>query len=832
MSESMQTQLATLLKDTFQEEKEQVNFEMAAINEGVEKFRRLLVDKETRLVDTGVGREIFKDQMSLLIPAIKREQEIAIEGIANSGRGVRPVWWWYLPQVEADKLAYLSIKNLLSIRMSDNGLGRPARTICMNIGLAVKQQMEFEKWLRESKQTSKTTGTPDVAARLLRRAKNFNQRQWGNWTRKLQAIETLDWRRDVKMHVGSKLLKILIEESGGFFEMKYVQMRNKTERQIFLSDLCRKMIEDINNDIGYNSPSLRPMLIPPRGWYWDLQNKRYVGGYYMIPIDFIRGGLHKHTASLENPLAKETITAANQLGKVPFIVDTEMRDVAREVYNADLNLIECMPSPNAEKLPPKLDDETWEKMNKQQRAEYKYNLSKIHGRNAQEMSKREAVIRKLKLMDQIGDRPVYHVIKCDSRTRMYYVTPDWNPQADSLGRGTMRFGESQELGKRGLYWLGIKLANTYGYDKTTFDDMQNWVKDHTEEILDSANQPFDGNKFWTTADKELEFLQSCVEYRNAINSDNPEKYKSNIIVHQDGSNNGLQILSLIGRDPVGAKLTNCTSSPERFDIYDNVAEVVKELVNEDIKMGLNLDKARRWVGNITRKTAKRATMTTSYGVTPRGIQDQLINDGFCDKLEGGRLENAAYLRDKLVIALEQTVVASKPIMAYFQEVATALAEFDIPLKWQTPVGSVVQQSYWNIAKSDVKTVMGSYFMWDENAEGGGLNSRKQMLSSSPNVIHSLDAAILQRVIVRLNKKGVHCIAAVHDSFGVHPCNVDLLRDTIRQVVVEMFRGDWLTEQFHPFVEETFSNGKVELPEPPKQGEFDINEVLNAEYFFA
>ena len=78
MSESMQTQLATLLKDTFQEEKEQVNFEMAAINEGVEKFRRLLVDKETRLVDTGVGREIFKDQMSLLIPAIKREQEIAI----------------------------------------------------------------------------------------------------------------------------------------------------------------------------------------------------------------------------------------------------------------------------------------------------------------------------------------------------------------------------------------------------------------------------------------------------------------------------------------------------------------------------------------------------------------------------------------------------------------------------------------------------------------------------------------------------------------------------------------------------------------------------------
>ena len=233
--------------------------------------------------------------------------------------------------------------------MSDNGLGRPARTICLNIGLATKQQMEFEKWLRESKQQSKTTGTPDVAARLIRTAKNFNQRQWGNWTRKLKAIETLDWRRDTKMHIGSKLLSILIEESGGFFEMRYVQIRNKTERQIFLSPECRKMIEDINNDIGYNSPTLRPMIIPPRHWYWHKENKRYDGGYYMIPIDFIRGGLHKHTASLDDPLSKTTITAANYLGQVPFIVDTDIKEVAREVYENDLNLVECMPSPNARK---------------------------------------------------------------------------------------------------------------------------------------------------------------------------------------------------------------------------------------------------------------------------------------------------------------------------------------------------------------------------------------------------------------------------------------------------------------------------------------------------
>ena len=50
--------------------------------------------------------------------------------------------------------------------------------------------------------------------------------------------------------------------------------------------------------------------------------------------------------------------------------------------------------------------------------------------------------------------------------------------------------------------------------------------------------------------------------------------------------------------------------------------------------------AHRWIGKIDRKVCKRATLTTPYGVTPRGIQDQLIDDGFVEGLEGTRMENA------------------------------------------------------------------------------------------------------------------------------------------------------------------------------------------------
>ena len=168
-------------------------------------------------------------------------------------------------------------------------------------------------------------------------------------------------------------------------------------------------------------------------------------------------------------------------------------------------------------------------------------------------------------------------------------------------------------------------------------------------------------------------------------------------------------------------------------------------------------------------------------------------------------------------------------MDYFQGVAVALSEFDIPLRWRTPAGSVVQQSYWNVAKSDVKTVMGSYYMWDENPQGG-LNQRKQQLSSSPNIIHSLDASLMQIMVRRLYEKGIEDIACIHDSFAVVPAHVDTMRQTIQETAVEMFSGDWIRDEFHPYVESYAKN--ADLPEPPTQGGFDVSEVLKAKYFFA
>ena len=820
-----------------EEHKAQVALEIEGVERGIQNMRSSMAishggdgsERQTNLIDTEPGRQIFHDLMEQLVEPFAAAREEAIEGITNGGRGVKPTWWALIVSVPPEKAAFLAVRSVLTVKMAARSVGRKANAICLDLGNSLKMQTEYEAWARVSKERHDETGEPDLAKLMMTRAKNMNSRQWTKWRQKISDIETLPWSRHEKFHVGSKLLDLLIVNGGGYFELRYVQIQHKTERQVFLSDLCRKMIEDCASHLEVNTPVLRPMIIQPRPWYWSEAEKKYDGGYIKHHIDFIRGGIHRHTADLTDPVSQTTLDAANTLGDVWWRINRPAYDLLTESRRQSTSLFKSIPDSDPIPIPDKKTDDEWIEMSRDERAAWKFGLAKIHNMNAKDMSKRESAIRKINIATEMLSQKYQRFTfpkKLDARTRFYSIPPDLNPEGDGTARGLLEFGVSEPLGPRGLYWLNVKLCNTYGNDKISFEDMQTYVADHHDLIVDSADNPLDGERFWMTAEKELEFFATAVEYAAATRMENPENYLSFATSHQDGSNNGLQILSLLGRDPTGATMTNCSASPERFDIYQETADILGSTVS---RLAIEGDPiAQRWAGNISRAVCKRSAMTTAYGVTPRGIMNQLIEDGFTENLEGSRIENAGWLRNHLIVALEQTVVASRPIMDYFHAVAKALAERDRPLRWRTPAGSLCQQSYWNIAKSDIKTVMGSYFMWQQNPDGG-LDGRKQALGSSPNVIHSLDASLLQLTVNELKRRGIDSINTIHDSFGVHFRHTDEMRDVIRQQATKMFRGNWLLDDFHAQVQK---NSPVELPTPPPQGAFNVEEVLDAPYFFS
>ena len=130
---------------------------MKSVDRGVLKVQQAL-GAEKKLFDTEPGRQIFSECMKLLTRPISEAQEEARTLITGSKRGVKPVWCWLVLPVPADKLAFITIRSILTIRMAQRTIGRKANAIVVEIGNNVRMQTEFEAWLALSRDRHDSTG--------------------------------------------------------------------------------------------------------------------------------------------------------------------------------------------------------------------------------------------------------------------------------------------------------------------------------------------------------------------------------------------------------------------------------------------------------------------------------------------------------------------------------------------------------------------------------------------------------------------------------------------------------------------------------------------------
>jgi DNA-directed RNA polymerase, mitochondrial len=110
-----------------------------------------------------------------------------------------------------------------------------------------------------------------------------------------------------------------------------------------------------------------------------------------------------------------------------------------------------------------------------------------------------------------------------------------------------------------------------------------------------------------------------------------------------------------------------------------------------------------------------------------------------------------------------------------------------------------------------------------------MDSRKQTDGVTAHLVHSFDAAHMMRTVNRLYGLGLRHFMMVHDSYGVHAADVDLLHRVLREEFVSIYSEPVLQK----FIEELRkANPGVKLPDPPKTGTLDIRQVLSSPYFFA
>ena len=788
------------------------------------------------LQDTKVGQRLLFDLASPLADTIALRQESAEAKLFEPGQ--KQDWQRLLPM--ADPLQG-AITVVTSLMQQLSGSKAPTyQQVAIAIGVAFTHQVRFEKWVSKDKR---------FATRFLKRnahvlsSKVQHKRFVTNLERRLkESLELEDhWdRKKVCLSLGAVLIDCFLVTHPEVIELRQTGSRGKAESQVvYWTDEFLEDVESLHALAATASPVKKPMRVPPRDWGINEETGQLEGGYYMVHHSIYRTEWHPHKLTP----SKDAIAALNTIQRTAW-------DINEEVYGFLLRNPQLAPQIPLQK-PQRLPKEMWETLSEKDQATARQQFQDESARFVSQNSKAITFRRQMLHAQELRGQPFWQPHSFDFRGRLYPSNQMLTNQGDDISKALIRFYNGTQLGDNGLDALKIHAANCFGKDKLSLAERMRFVDTLEDRIVN-----FDDDKvalaLCAQADEPASFYAAAMEIRRALQSPDHTKFVSHLPIAVDGTCNGLQILSLLGKDQVGAEKTNCTSAPTRKDLYIEVARSVQLIITSILSDNTSSTElkavASTWNSlmcneNKARKVVKRAVMTTAYGVTREGIREQLVADRHCDSLaipqtsefEGltpiqARHKLAGYMRDWIVQARVAVVVEAVKIMDYFREVATVLAKEQRSLTWKTPDGCLVEQKYVVLKDTPVRTF--DNWMRRLRRPTNKIQPSKMAGAAAPNIVHSLDATMCRMVANRLAQEGITEMAFVHDSYAVHARHLKRLNDIIREVGVELFNGDWISEHFHPLQVAVLPD-EAPLSDPPKQGDLDVAyELRNATYFFS
>lgn len=430
--------------------------------------------------------------------------------------------------------------------------------------------------------------------------------------------------------------------------------------------------------------------------------------------------------------------------------------------------------------------------------------------------------------------PMWFPVYFDSRGRWYYRGVP-NPQGSDMAKGALHFHERKPLGKRGLFWLRVHIANSYGYDKERMVDRAQWTIDNWESISRALDEPENHPDVWGT-DAPWCMFAAAWELREALRTHSPESYCTGVPVHMDATCSGLQHYSALLRDPEGGMYVNLYDDAmvgPKQDIYSRVASNSMKLIRLDAEGG-DPEKCAMaaWAlkFGISRNMAKKPVMTYVYSATVTGTAFHIesvmleelreVNQVFPEDLSSYKV--AMYLAGKLFEGIATVVPSADSAMRWLKSVAGQQPSGK-RMVWTTPTGFKVQHDYQDY--EEVRVSIRSCGVDRLTLRKWLTGTRKHSMRNaiSPNFIHAMDASHLTLTALRMRDDNCSFVG-IHDSFGTHPCDVDAMHKHIRESFVGLYSnrnilGDFLWEV-----------GGVGTQ--PPQGTLDLSRVLSSEFMFS
>ncbi|NXP23800.1 RPOM protein, partial [Scytalopus superciliaris] len=586
------------------------------------------------------------------------------------------------------------------------------------------------------------------------------------------------------------------------------------------------------------SSSAMPMLCPPVPW-----TSPHFGAFVVNDTKLMRfvDGTIQHQQLLDQcpPVnLHPVLDALNQLGNCAWKINQPMLDIIISIFNDKGDEQLDIPPPLSEAPKPPTapgHPSTWSKALKRELLLCKKKAAEMH-------SLRMDALYKLSIANYVRDKVFWFPHNMDFRGRTYPCPPYFNHLGNDVTRAILLFAEGRPLGPRGLDWLKIHLINLTGQKKkNSLQERLDYANEIMEEILDSADHPLTGRKWWMNTDEPWQALACCMEIAKASRSPDPAAYISHFPVHQDGSCNGLQHYAALGRDLIGAISVNLVPCSVPQDVYSAVAQQVEEFRKKDAERGVKI--AQVLQDFISRKVVKQTVMTVVYGVTRYGGRLQIEKrlkeiDNFPEEY---LWEASHYLVRQVFNSIKEMFSATRDIQHWLTESAKLISQSGRTVEWVTPLGLPIVQPYYRVRSTVLNCGMQNLSVRTSN-NSQKPDTVKQKNAFPPNFIHSLDSTHMMLTALYCLRQGLTFVS-VHDCYWTHALTVDIMNKICRQQFVAL-HSEKILQELSEFMLEKYCSSNTEtiatwqkklmeqLSNVPRTGEFNLNQVMDSTYFFS
>ena len=802
------------------EEKSQEELELEMTRLGVERYQHKRRKAESKELETTIpgGQWLLRNTVSLLQAALEDWMVMAEN---RPGRAHRAVEYYKL--LPTDLAAALIARTVLDSISTAKKFTRSS--------VVVASVLEDEVRFRALAETD-----PGLWRDLYERTKAY----MGYGTKRrhiMRAMRSVNhpfrpWPQRDKVQVGVVGIDLLAKCTGLVEIRNRMTIFGKTRTELVATPKTLKWLEKAHDRCEILTPIYLPCIDKPKDWTGPVNGGYHTSGLHRRAL--IKTADLKYIESIKDHEMPEVYDAVNALQGVPFRINTRVLEVLRHFWSKNLE-VEGIPRREDMEVPAQpadIDD------NDDARRAWRRQAAAIHDRNARTRAERLTVTKVIHISDKYADTPLYFTAQLDWRSRCYPTSYHLHPQGPDFVKALLLFEEGKPVGKDGTdgyRWLMIHGANCWGLDKSSYDERVEWATGFLATAGKIAEDPYH-NREWEEADEPWQFLAWCFDVSGWWQDQSG--YVSHLPVAQDATQSGIQIMSLLLRDPVGAAATNCTPSPDGQpqDLYIAVTNKAIENLEADAAEGKEL--ARMWLDfGIDRKACKRPVMTRVYNSTLFSCLKYVREwvNAKQEKQGGLPLEDnyraSLYLSKTIWDSMDEVIEGTKECMEWLGKVAAICVKNEIPVRWTTPADFPVKQAYYKWSSKMIKTKIGDTIRQHSiREEDEGLDRRRMRNGLAPNFIHSLDAAALFKTVNTARVAGVKNFAMVHDSFATLAADSQALADSIRLAYARIFEDDVLAG-FKKEVE-AYLPIDVELPALPKYGNLNIYELLTSDYFFS